>query len=442
MSSENNCATHSSKKIQTTCPLYLTGPCIAFSTNCMWSETEKKYKSTHKLDLDLDPGCNVCQKIAMQDSADITFYIGGDPKEKGEDGRPQTWDEYLDSDAWNVDRQSPYFSPKILIKDVSGSSDKDKKTKGDIVALIAKTGTLNFIQGDQTIKRGDALSIKRKGLKSNINFVTIKLSTPGHINLAIWDVDANQLWFFDPHSGTPTGARTRRRFEPFTECATKDKKGDLHDRLDNGICIFFEALGRLNSNKTWSMRSFHTVNIQASKEDELCQTWTLYWIYKIFIEGVPPRGETATAEVAEQAVKEVEAKCDDPNANRVECGWATAKSLEMIHAFGQWLTQSNTHNWQKPPYRFSYIRKGRGGGNEFFESDSEEKTFTTTEDGILIKNVEYPRTERRDRSKGQSEDLRRWNERICQMNLNLKQLLNCKMEGHTIDMFDTSYHLN
>ncbi len=429
MSSENNCATHSSKKIQTKCPLYLTGPCIAFSTNCMWSETETKYKSTHKLSL--DPGCKVCKKIAMQDSADISFYIGGD-----------TWDEYLDSDAWNekYNKQSPYFLSKILIKDVSGLSDEDKKTKGDIVALIAKTGTLNFIQGDQTIKRGEALSIKRKRLKS-INFVTIKLSTPGHINLAIWDVDANQLWFFDPHSGTPTGVRTRRRFEPFTECAMKDENSDLHDRLDNGICIFFEALGRLNSNKTWSMRSFHTVNIQASKEDELCQTWTLYWIYKIFIEGVPPRGETATAEVAEQAVKEVEAKCDDPNANRVECGWATAKSLEMIHAFGQWLTQSNTHNWQKPPYRFSYIRKGRGGGQEFFESDSKEKTFTT-EDGILIKNVKYPRTERRDRSKGQSEDLRRWNERICQMNLNLKQLLNCKMEGHTIDMFDTSYHLN
>ncbi len=433
MTSVSNCATHSSKGIQTECPRHSTRPCVAFSTNCMWSNTETKYKSTHKLDLDLDPGCNVCKKIAMQDSADISFNIGGDP-----------WDEYLDSDAWNEEsnKQSPYFSPKILIKDVSGSSDKDKKTKGDIVALIAKTGTLNFIQGDQTIKRGDALSIKRKGLKSNINFVTIKLSTPGHINLAIWDVDANQLWFFDPHSGTPTGARTRRRFDPFTECAMKDKKGGLHDRLDNGICIFFEALGRLNSNKTWSMRSFHTVNIQASKEDELCQTWTLYWIYKIFIEGVPPRGETATAEVAEQAVKEVEAKCDDPNANRVECGLATAKSLKMIHAFGQWLTHPNTHNWQNPIYRFLYIRKGRGDGQEFFESDSEEKTFTTTEDGILIKNVEYPRTERRDRSKGQSEDLRRWNERICQMNLNLKQLLNCKMEGHTIEMFDASKHLN
>jgi len=94
------------------------------------------------------------------------------------------------------------------------------------------------------------------------------------------------------------------------------------DRITNGVCLFFEKLGALNARIPFTLKSFHTVNIQESPEDELCQTWTLYWIYKIFIEGVPPRGETATAEVAEQAVKEVEAKCADPNAKRVECGWA------------------------------------------------------------------------------------------------------------------------
>ena len=93
-------------------------------------------------------------------------------------------------------------------------------------------------------------------------------------------------------------------------------------------------------------------------------------------------------------------------------------------------------------YRFLYLRKGRGEGVEIFESKSDESTFTTTGDDILIKNVEYPRTERRDRSKGQRGDLRRWNERICQMNLNLKQLLNCKMAGHTIAMFNASQYLN
>ena len=163
------------------------------------------------------------------------------------------------------------------------------RNRPNVVALIAKTATLNFITGALPLDSRNILTLTLQSSTEaylEVDFITIKIGSAagkeaaGHVNLAILDTRKNTLWYMETHLGLKEQFTNSDGSGEFSETKCHEEEGGPYQ---NGICQFFEALGRHNTKSPWSMESAfpdlgfqtgHFGGIQQSDEDILCQTWT------------------------------------------------------------------------------------------------------------------------------------------------------------------------